>query len=54
MKTLGLLLAAMIISLAFAAHQPAEAGAIAATGLITSNIAPGTASGLVHTTHGWH
>ncbi len=54
MKTLGLLLAAMIISLAFAAHQPAEAGAIAATGLMTSNIAPGTASGLVHKTHGWH
>jgi len=28
MKKLGLLLAAMIVSIAFAANQPAEAGAV--------------------------
>lgn len=54
MKKLGLLLAAMIVSIAFAANQPTEAGAVLAPGLITSDLASTTAAGLVHKTHGWH
>lgn len=54
MKTIGLLLAAMIISIAFAANQPAEAGGVLAPGLITSDLAPTATAGLVHKTHGWH
>ena len=54
MKTIGLLLAAMIISIACAANQPAEAGGVLAPGLITSDLAPTATAGLVHKTHGWH
>jgi len=54
MNKLGLLLAAMIVSIVFAANHPAEAGAVSAPGLITSDLASTAASGLVHKTHGWH
>lgn len=55
MKKLGMLLAALIVSLGFVSNQPAEAGVAAANGLLPSGIAStvGT-TGLVHKTHGWH
>jgi hypothetical protein len=55
MKKLGMLLAALIVSLAFASNQPAEAGVAAANGLLPSGVASTVGTGgLVHKTHGWH
>ncbi|MCH9808261.1 MAG: hypothetical protein K0U74_11065 [Alphaproteobacteria bacterium] len=55
MKKLGALLAALIVSLGFAANSPAQAGVAASNGLLPSGVSSTAgASGLVHKTHGWH
>jgi len=53
MKNFALLLAAVVVSFTFAAHTPAQAGALSAPGLLTGDVV-GTASNLIEKTHGWH